>query len=228
MGNHFTDGMPPEDGLKTQRIFDDALSHGSPVHSLVSTNRHKDGRTVMLETSAVPFYDKEWNIQGYRGISRDITDRVTAEKQLEFERNLFRSFMEHAPDLIYFKDRDGRFLLCNPAQASFYGMTPQELRGRLLSEVAEPEYVEETIRRDNEILETGAPLLGFEDTSFDKHGQLSTWYTTKVPLCHEYLLLPFVDHPFSMEINACQKLQLHIHHHLEYLRHVLQEIQTLL
>jgi PAS domain S-box-containing protein len=117
IGNHFTALMPSAEAKVMRTHFGRLIEKGKPMHSLVNTNIHRDGSTVMLETSAVPFYDKEWNIQGYRGISRDITARVATEKQLEFERNLFRTFMEHAPDLIYFKDKEGRFIEANTAKA---------------------------------------------------------------------------------------------------------------
>ncbi|MEA2069434.1 MAG: PAS domain S-box protein, partial [Verrucomicrobiota bacterium] len=130
MGKHFTELMSPTDANVIRTRFANIVEQGAPIHSLVNANRHKDGRTVVLETSAVPFYDKEWNIQGYRGIDRDITDRVATEKQLEFERNLFRTFMEHAPDLIYFKDAEGHFIEVNASKADEVGMSPEDLIGR--------------------------------------------------------------------------------------------------
>jgi PAS domain S-box-containing protein len=48
---------------------------------------HKDGKLVVLETSAIPKFSDEGIFRGYRGIARDITDRKIAEKLLK-ERTL--------------------------------------------------------------------------------------------------------------------------------------------
>jgi signal transduction histidine kinase len=51
-----------------------------PLTHLESTNFHKNGYTVILETSGVPFFDKAGKFQGYRGIDRDITKRKQIEE----------------------------------------------------------------------------------------------------------------------------------------------------
>jgi PAS domain S-box-containing protein len=179
LGQNFTVLMPRSNGLEIQTHFANMVAQGAPMHSIVSTNRHKDGRTVMLETSAVPFYDKEWNIQGYRGISRDITDRVTAEKQLEFERNLFRSFMEHAPDLIYFKDHEGRFIEVNTAMSEEFRQAPENLIGRSDFDFLPKAQAQLRFADEAEVMRTRQPLQK-EEQATTPTGE--RWYlTTKVP-----------------------------------------------
>lgn len=179
MGKHFTDLMPTVEGESIRTLFNEVVSNGAPIHSLVNTNRHKDGRTVVLETSAVPFYDKNWNIQGYRGIDRDITDRVAAEKQLEFERSLFRTFMDHAPDLIYFKDREGHFIEVNTAMAEEVQMTPEELIGRTDFDFLPEEQAKQKYEDDREVMRTRQPIQKEEMATMPNGDQ---WYlTTKMP-----------------------------------------------
>ncbi|QBG48761.1 PAS domain S-box protein [Verrucomicrobia bacterium S94] len=179
LGQHFTNLMSPEDSLKITARFEEALARGASAHSLITTNRHKDGRTVMLETSAVPFYDGDWKILGYRGISRDITDRVKAEKQLEFERNLFRSFMQHAPDLIYFKDTEGRFIEVNAAKAEELRLAPEDLIGRTDFDYFPEEQARIRFEDEQEVMRTREPIQK-EEMATTADGD--RWYlTTKVP-----------------------------------------------
>ncbi|MDF7798005.1 PAS domain S-box protein [Pontiellaceae bacterium B1224] len=179
LGRNFTELMPPAEGLKAQSLFQNVVAQGAPLHSMVSANRHKDGRTVMLETSAVPFYDKEWNILGYRGISRDITDRVSAEKQLEFERNLFRSFMEHAPHLIYFKDAQGHFIEVNTAKAEELHLAPEDLIGRSDFDFMPQDQAQQRADDEAEVMRSRNPLQKEEWASTPEGDR---WYlTTKVP-----------------------------------------------
>ncbi len=183
LGKHFTELMPPAEARAVKSLFSEVMERGAPVHSLVNTNRHKDGRTVVLETSAVPFYDKDWNIQGYRGIGRDITDRVATEKQLEFERNLFRSFMEHAPDLIYFKDAEGRFIEVNDAKANEVNLSPEDLIGRNDFDFMPEDQAQQRFEDEKEVMRTRKPFQKEEMTT-TPHGD--RWYlTTKVPRYNE-------------------------------------------
>ncbi|VGO16947.1 Virulence sensor protein BvgS [Pontiella desulfatans] len=179
IGRHFTENMPPQDAESSRSQFAGIVARGGAIHASVSTNRHKDGRTVMLETSAVPFYDKDWNIQGYRGIVRDITDRVAFEKELEFERNLFRTFMEHAPDLIYFKDAKGRFIEVNSAKAKEVQLSPEDLIGHTDFDYLPQEQAQVRLEDEREVMRTRKPLQK-EELATTPSGDC--WYlTTKVP-----------------------------------------------
>jgi PAS domain S-box-containing protein len=179
MDKRFTDLMPAAESETVRRLFAEMVEQGAPIHSLVTTNRHKDGRTVVLETSAVPYYDSNWNIQGYRGIGRDITDRVAAEKQLEFERSLFRTFMEHAPDLIYFKDREGHYIEANASLAQEVHLTPDEMVGRTDFDLYPEEQAKQRYDDEQEVMRTRQPIKREEMATTPDGDQ---WYvSTKVP-----------------------------------------------
>jgi two-component system cell cycle sensor histidine kinase/response regulator CckA len=74
------DFMPPEVAERLAKLFGDIVKSRKPFTRLENTNVHKDGHLVVLETSGVPIFEKDGNFAGYRGIDRDITERVRAEK----------------------------------------------------------------------------------------------------------------------------------------------------
>ncbi len=43
----------------------------------------------------------------------DVTERQVALEQLQEERNLLRTLIDHIPDKVYVKDKDSRFIVCN-------------------------------------------------------------------------------------------------------------------
>jgi PAS domain S-box-containing protein len=179
IGRRFTGTMPEKEAASVHALFKDISSQGAPIHSLVNINRHKDGRKVVLETSAVPFYDKDWNIQGYRGIDRDITERTAAEKQLEFERTLFRSFMEHVPYLIYFKDSDGRFIEVNAAKAAEVHLRPDELVGQTDFDFYPADQAQRRYEDELEVMRTEKPV---QKEEFCTTADGDRWYlTTLIP-----------------------------------------------
>lgn len=76
------DFMPPEEACCIIEIMSNRVAFRLPITNLESTNLHKHGHIVILETSGVPFFDKAGNFKGYRGIDRDITKRKQTEEAI--------------------------------------------------------------------------------------------------------------------------------------------------
>ncbi|MBU8872044.1 MAG: PAS domain-containing protein, partial [Gemmatimonadales bacterium] len=81
---------------------------------LENTNLHKDGRSIVLETSGVPIVDHDGNIMGYRGVDRDITERKLAGEALRKSEQKYRVLFEQSADATLIIDQD-RFVDCNDA-----------------------------------------------------------------------------------------------------------------
>ena len=77
------DLMPPEEAERVKSAFERLLAAQQPVVALENTNRRKDGRLVVFETSGAPFFDAAGQLVGYRGVDRDITERKQAEEKME-------------------------------------------------------------------------------------------------------------------------------------------------
>ncbi len=54
----------------------------------------KNGQAVILEYNAVPIFDQQKNLKGYRGIARDITERKTAMEDLKKSRDELHDSLE--------------------------------------------------------------------------------------------------------------------------------------
>jgi PAS domain S-box-containing protein len=76
------DFMPPDEATRVASMFRDIVEVGGPIITLENIGLHKDGRRVILETSAFPVLNEDRKIIGYQGIDRDITDRKRAEDEL--------------------------------------------------------------------------------------------------------------------------------------------------
>ncbi len=76
------DFMSPEEAKRLTREFKSIAESKKPFATWENANLHKDGRKVILETSGVPFFDSSGNLEGYRGIDRDITAHKKLEEQL--------------------------------------------------------------------------------------------------------------------------------------------------
>mgnify|MGYP001581853600 CR=1 FL=1 len=77
------DLMPPDEAERVTGLFGPILAAREPFALLENINLHKDGHTVVLETSGTPIFDGEGVFRGYHGTDRDITMRKQAEEALK-------------------------------------------------------------------------------------------------------------------------------------------------
>jgi PAS domain S-box-containing protein len=83
------DLMPPEEAKPIEQEFRAIVKSQRPFKILENVTLHKQGRSVILETSGIPIFDLSGQLCGYRGIDRDITKRKRADQALlEREREL--------------------------------------------------------------------------------------------------------------------------------------------
>ncbi|MBJ6751325.1 PAS domain-containing protein [Geomonas anaerohicana] len=71
------DLMPRHEADRLLMIFAELAARQEPFHNLENINIRKDGKQVLLETSAVPIFDADGVFCGFRGIDRDITHRMS-------------------------------------------------------------------------------------------------------------------------------------------------------
>lgn len=82
---------PEEDREKTDKEdFRNMLTKGEGWEKYEGKFQHKDGSIKVLESTAIPIYDSEGELKGYRGIDRDVTERSQAKERKEFLHSLLR------------------------------------------------------------------------------------------------------------------------------------------
>lgn len=174
--------MPEDEAERVRCVFEDYMARQAPFHCLENKNWHRDGHLVILETSGVPVFDSAGVFRGYRGINRDVTGRQSVEYALyESERHL-RQIIDLVPHMIFAKDAEGRHILVNRACADSFGLSVEEVVGRLHSDL-QPDSGElrQMLADDRRVIESGQPLLIPEEDYTDAHGVRHILRTMKVP-----------------------------------------------
>jgi PAS domain S-box-containing protein len=110
-------------------------------------------------------------------------ERTLAEEDLARQHRLLRTVIDHLPDFIYAKDREGRFVIANAALTRDLGLrTPEELVGKTDFD-CHPQALAARYRADElKVIESGQALLETEEPVVDAAGQRRWFATTKVPL----------------------------------------------
>lgn len=113
----------------------------------------------------------------------DVTKRKRALVALAEERNLLRTLIDVLPDFIYAKDRQHRFILSNLAHAQARGaQQPDELLGKTDFDFFPMHLAEQFQTEEAQILQTGLPLLDYEQPSCGYSGGFAWASSSKVPL----------------------------------------------
>lgn len=94
----------------------------------VATVAHGGKRTFL--TTKGPIFDKEGNIRGIFGISRDISERKRIEVELQRERALLTNIMNTTDVMLVYLDPDFNFLWVNQAYANTCQMAPEDMVGK--------------------------------------------------------------------------------------------------
>ena len=134
------DLMPPEEATRVRDMFQDYASSGKYFVSFENINHHKNGRLVILETNAVPFYGRDGTFCGYRGVDRDITERKHAQETLRSSEEKYRVLVEASPDAVTMADLDGRITFASQRLLDLHGSEHlEEMYGRDPLEFVVPE-----------------------------------------------------------------------------------------
>jgi PAS domain S-box-containing protein len=143
---------------------------------------HPNRPDTWVSTIKLPLTDKNGNIIGTFGISRDVTKRKQAEEELAQEQYLMRTLMDNLPDHIYFKDHKSHFLRINKALAQFLGLNdPAQAIKKTDFDFFTGEHAQQAYEDEQKIIRTGQ-LLSTEEKE-THHDRPDTWVSTiKLPL----------------------------------------------
>jgi PAS domain S-box-containing protein len=82
IGKTFFDVSPQAERERALDFFMGKIKSPKPVGGWEIASYDSKGRLIFLDSSGVPFFDKEGRLRGFRGITRDITERKKAEDEL--------------------------------------------------------------------------------------------------------------------------------------------------
>jgi PAS domain S-box-containing protein len=147
------DFMPVPEAQRVAGIFTPIARAQQPFSCLEHTSTHCDGHLVVLESSGVPIFNSQGKFLGYRGMTRDITERKRAEAALRESEERYRLMAETATDMISRHTTEGVYLYASPASRTLLGYEPEELVGSSAYEFFHPEDLAAVEKSHTTILE---------------------------------------------------------------------------
>ncbi|WP_321493922.1 cache domain-containing protein [uncultured Desulfobacter sp.] len=77
-----------------QETFNNLLGSQKSFKGFETTCRKKNGQNVVVENNAVPVFSEDGGLLGYRGVTRDITERKMAMEALQESRDVLHANLE--------------------------------------------------------------------------------------------------------------------------------------
>jgi PAS domain S-box-containing protein len=103
-------------------------------------------------------------------------------KSLSQEESLLHALIQAIPDLIWLKDADGTYLLCNSAFERYFGALESAIVGRTDRDFVSPATADAFRQHDQEAMASGQPTAKEEWITFVSDGRRGLFQTIKTPL----------------------------------------------
>ena len=181
---NFREFMNEDNAVIAFEAFNSIYRAGEGVVDINWEIARKDGEERHLEISANLIKDDHGQKIGFRGIARDVTDRVLAQQALKDSESCalelsrtsrraeqrYRAFLEFLPDPVFVFNIDNTVIYLNPAFEKVFGWSLKELKGKIIPFV--PENSKQETRAGIQRLFTEKVLHGFETKRLTKDGLL--------------------------------------------------------
>lgn len=141
--------------------------------------RRRDGREQWLRWEVRP-----WHFDGGGGggiviFSEDISARIQAKQALRNNEARMRVLIGTIPDLIFLKDVNGVYLLCNPVLERLIGAPESDIIGHTDYDFFDAEQAEFFRGNDRRALEAMVPVINEEWLTFAEDGYRGLFQTVK-------------------------------------------------
>ncbi|MEI7833214.1 MAG: PAS domain S-box protein, partial [bacterium] len=122
----------------------------------------------------------------YRLVTSSLFDADNNMKELKYARFLLQSLLDSAPDYIYFKDTEGRFILVNDALVKFLQQpSAEEMIGKTDADIGQVEFIQVYYADEEQVMRTGQSMVNKEELQQLTNGDSAWISTTKMPLYDE-------------------------------------------
>lgn len=123
---NYRDCVAPEGILKTYKIFNEIFRTGEKEEFIEHEILARDKRRIIVHMSVSLIHSPAGHPTGFRGIARDVTDRIRSEQKIQESEKRLRMITESIRDVIWTMDLQQRYTYISPSVVMVTGYTPEE------------------------------------------------------------------------------------------------------
>ncbi len=168
-----------DDGERFRKEAHERVLRGESPIRIEYRVRSRSGAVVWLET-AVQAITQGGSVVRLVSSSRDITERVEAQRRLQESELRFQLFMNHFPGDVFIRSLEDRTLYSNRAAVSLAGQTAEDGHGVQDAAAAGGEATSRAVEENAEVIRAGHQVE-FEHEVVTPEGE-TYWSTIKFPI----------------------------------------------
>ena len=169
-GMNFRVYTKPDQVQKYVEIYKEVYETGNPNQFFTMEQIRKDGKRILVEGSVFPLRDSSDKIIGFRGVGRNVTERIQMVEALWLSGDRYRSILEEIEEGYYEVDIEGTFTFANDAACRQLGYPREELIGMNYRSYVPKEDAKNVYRTWNKVFRTGEPVKCFPFNTIKKDG----------------------------------------------------------
>ncbi|MDB6139832.1 MAG: domain S-box-containing protein, partial [Verrucomicrobiaceae bacterium] len=171
--------VPPEEREAIRQAVASAVGQG-PQYSIVHRLIRPSGEERTVHETAKLFFNEETGLPVKMvGTAHDITDRKRGEAEIQRTTDLLSAVADGAPDAVFVKDLQGRYLLFNEAAARFVGRPAAEVIGQDDTAIFGPADALVVMESDRQVMLSG--LVQTTEEVLTADGTTRIYQATKAP-----------------------------------------------
>ncbi|NJL45267.1 MAG: PAS domain-containing protein [Leptolyngbyaceae cyanobacterium SM2_3_12] len=152
--------------------------------ALEQTNRELEMLNADLERQVQErTQELRWNEQQLRLLNEELEQRVqTQTEKLQTSRTMLQLVLDTIPQRVFWKDRESRFLGCNPAFARDARLPPEAIIGKTDLDFPWADRAPLYRAEDAQVIATQTAKLDYEEQITNAQGEQRWLRTSKIPL----------------------------------------------
>ncbi|UCH50933.1 MAG: PAS domain S-box protein [Chloroflexota bacterium] len=185
IGMNYRAIIASDDVEKVYKTFNHVYREGQPVRAFTCKTVLKDGSTGTGEISVFPIRDEKGEIIGFRGVGRDIAERMQLIEDLRRSEERYRTVLDEMGETYYELDLAGNLTFFNDALIRKVGRSREELMGIAYKDYIPAKDMQRVFKAFNQVYKTGKPLKGLPLQIIRKDGISMFSEDTILPLRNE-------------------------------------------
>lgn len=171
------------DDLDTDLTFVRSVIRGE-IDTYAMNKRYfrKDGSVVWVNLTVSLVRGDGGDPLYFISVIEDISSQKEIEETLRESEAHTRQILKTMPDLVWLKDIDGVYLMCNPLFERFFGAKEADIIGKTDADFVEPGLAKFFRENDVRAMEAGKPTINEEWVVFADDGHKALLETIKTPL----------------------------------------------
>lgn len=162
-----------------QRVLTSGEIVGLANHTMLIA---RDKTTYQIADSAAPIRDNNLAVTGVVLVFRDVSAEYRVQQAIQAQEAQLRTVIEAIPDLVWLKDPNGVFLICNSKVERLFGVKESEIAGKTDYDFTDKPIADAFRQTDLAAITAGRSIIFEEEVTYADDGHRELIETIKTPM----------------------------------------------